>query len=625
MNKEIWSDLYQIQKNYYINFSKYINNINYRLPGLPEILSEYIIYYILIKNDNTVRKINTGDLYSDINGKIEVKCFTSDGPISFGPQESWNIIYFLDARNWIKNNFKVYKLNYSNQSNLFLNIKLNKHEIYLDQIKQKRRPRITWDSLYKQIFDKLECIYDNTFEKIFENEFFEKKIEKIFDIKINNKMDYNKLTVLELKKICKEKNIKGISKLKKNEIINILNQTIENSEINAFEKNEINIPEKNEINIQQKNEINILQKNEINIPEKKEINIPEKKEINISEKNELNVSEKTELNISEKNELNISKKKEINIFENKLKHADFFCGTGAFTLSLEKTGVIETIFANDININSKNIYEKNFGQIVLKDINELNILDIPDHDILTAGFPCQPFSIAGHQHGFNDKRSLSVIKIIDIINKKKPKCFILENVKNLKTHNNGKSFQKILDMISKNYNIQYFILDTSVVTPIPQHRERLFILGFLNNQSINTNFEIKKNLNMNFFLEKNINEKYYYNERYECWNTIKENINDMGFFYQYRRNHVRKINNGRCQTLTENMGTGGHNVPLIKDEKGIRKLTPRECFNLQGFPENYIIDLISDNNLYSLAGNAVTIPVIDLIIKKIINEINFNF
>ena len=124
------------------------------------------------------------------------------------------------------------------------------------------------------------------------------------------------------------------------------------------------------------------------------------------------------------------------------------------------------------------------------------------------------------------------------------------------------------------------------------------------------------------FLEDNVNDSYYYDERFQVFNSI---VNDVpthireNVVYQYRRHYVRENKSNCCPTLTANMGGGGHNVPLLKDDKGIRKLTPRECFNLQGFPVDYKLPNISDTALYKLAGNAVSVPVVNLIVEKLNN------
>jgi len=309
-----------------------------------------------------------------------------------------------------------------------------------------------------------------------------------------------------------------------------------------------------------------------------------------------------------------------------VKFIDLFSGTGAFTLSLEKNKNFKCVFANDIEESSKKINRLNNPNHVFKlqDLNEINVKDIPVHNLLCGGFPCQPFSLAGEKKGFKDERSNVFWKIIEILKTHKPEFIILENVKNLKTHDKGKTY-KIIEKNLKDigYNIKTSILDTSKITNIPHHRERIYIVGFLDKKKydkFNFIFDKKKNKEIKDFLEENINDKYYYSERFKVYEKIKENVTkniSENVLYQYRRFYVRENMSNCCPTLTANMGSGGHNVPLLKDNKGIRKLTPRECFNLQGFPFNYKLPDISDSSLYKLAGNAVSVPVVDMIGEKL--------
>lgn len=305
---------------------------------------------------------------------------------------------------------------------------------------------------------------------------------------------------------------------------------------------------------------------------------------------------------------------------------DLFSGTGAFSYVLEKNNY-ECVFANDLLQESKVIYELNNKKNIfhLEDINNIKIEEtIPKFDILTGGFNCQPFSIAGKRLGFRDNRTNSFWKIIEILNYHKPQIFILENVKNLLSHDGKKTFITIKKSLEDaGYYIKYKVLDTGKISGVPQHRERLYIVGFLDKNKyhkFNLDFEEKVNKNIVNFLEKDIHEKYYYSDKYKVFgkiqNEIIKNI-DENICYQYRRHYVRENKNNVCPTLTANMGGGGHNVPLIKDSKGIRKLPPRECFNLQGFPNSYMLPKISDSKLYSLAGNAISIPILELIINKI--------
>ena len=309
------------------------------------------------------------------------------------------------------------------------------------------------------------------------------------------------------------------------------------------------------------------------------------------------------------------------------KYIDLFAGTGAFSHCLCKAG-FECVLANDMEKTSQQSYNCNFPNhnFVLQDLNDISTEEIPNHDIICGGFPCQPFSIAGKKLGFNDKRSNVFFKILEIIDYHNPKIVILENVKNLTTHDSGETFNKITNLLKdRGYNIKYKILDTSKITVVPQHRERIYIICFKDENicnKFNFNFPHVNNLPITSFLETNVDDSYYYDERFQVYDSIKNNVEkhvENNTVYQYRRHYVRENKSNCCPTLTANMGSGGHNVPLIRDDIGIRKLTPRECFNLQGFDPNYILPNISNSKLYKLAGNAVSVPVVQLIIDKIIS------
>ena len=309
--------------------------------------------------------------------------------------------------------------------------------------------------------------------------------------------------------------------------------------------------------------------------------------------------------------------------QSKLKMIDLFAGTGAFSLAFKDNNV-DIVFANDMVDHSKKAYDTNFNHtLTLKDLNDIKVEDIPSHDILTGGFPCQPFSIAGHQEGFKDERSNVFWKILSIVDYHQPKCIILENVKNLLSHDDHKTFEIIKSNLEKKgYHVCYKVLNTAEITGIPQHRERIYIVCIKSKQvfdSFDLNFPSIQKKKISEFLEENVPSKYYYTDKSTIWDLVKANVTKKDTVYQYRRVYVRENKSSECPTLTANMGSGGHNVPIILDEKGIRKLTPRECFNLQGFPSSYILPALSDCNLYKLAGNAVSVPVVKLIADKLIH------
>jgi DNA (cytosine-5)-methyltransferase 1 len=313
----------------------------------------------------------------------------------------------------------------------------------------------------------------------------------------------------------------------------------------------------------------------------------------------------------------------------KIRLVDLFAGTGAFSYVMHNTDRVTTIFANDILDSSEEIFNLNNPiKLTKNNINDLVVTDIPSHDILTAGFPCQPFSVAGLRNGFDDERSNVFWTMLSIIEYHNPKILILENVKNLQSHDNGKTFKIIKDNIEQlGYHIKYSVLNTCKITSIPQNRERIYIVCFKNielYEKFNFDFASQKNSPISQFLEDDIPDKYYYGDNSQIFDKLRDSVIkhiNTNTTYQYRRYYVRENKSSVCPTLTANMGTGGHNVPIILDNIGTRKLTPRECFNLQGFPKNYKLPNLSDSKLYSLAGNSVSVPVIECIIKKILNLI----
>ena len=341
------------------------------------------------------------------------------------------------------------------------------------------------------------------------------------------------------------------------------------------------------------------------------------------ENEEVNVNTEVMEHTQSNQPKNIKKNK---LVDSKLKFIDLFAGTGAFSLALEKNNKFKCVFTNDMIECSKKIYELNNPNHIftLKDLNTINVLDIPSHNLLCGGFPCQPFSIAGEKKGFDDKRSNVFWKIVEILEKHNPEIIILENVKNLKSHDKGNTYKIIENKLHEiGYYIKTSILDTNKITNIPQHRERIYIIGFRDKEKYNKfNFDFaeQEQGNISDMLEENVNDKYYYTDRFKVFKEIEKGITkniSENVLYQYRRFYVRENKSNCCPTLTANMGGGGHNVPLLKDNKGIRKLTPRECFNLQGFPSYYKLPDVCDSALYKLAGNAVSVPVVNLIVSKL--------
>lgn len=302
--------------------------------------------------------------------------------------------------------------------------------------------------------------------------------------------------------------------------------------------------------------------------------------------------------------------------------ADLFAGVGGIRLGFEKAG-FKTVFANDFDKTCKETYDLNFDKPKLntEDIQNFEIRSIPEFNILAAGFPCQPFSIAGYRRGYYDKkgRGNSFFRIVEILKERRPQAIFLENVKNLKGHDNGNTFKIIGGLLGNfGYHIRSEILNSRLHGNIPQHRERIFIVGFLDKKKAER-FKFPKEIpltkSFKDFTAHEAGDKYYYNDK-PLFNRIKNDVNSENTTYQWRRKYVRANKRGVVPTLTANMGLGGHNVPIIKNGKGIRKLTPRECFWLQGFPKTFKLPDISDNWLYHQAGNSVTVPVITRIARE---------
>lgn len=302
---------------------------------------------------------------------------------------------------------------------------------------------------------------------------------------------------------------------------------------------------------------------------------------------------------------------------------DLFAGIGGIRLGFEKLG-FKTAFANDFEAACKITYDLNFeeSKLVVEDITKIKAKDIPEFDLLLGGFPCQAFSVAGYRHGFDDQKGRGNLffEIARIIDDRKPEGFLLENVKNLKNHDNGNTFKVIEQTLNKlGYKIKSKVLNSMEYGNVPQNRERIYVVGFKDPKKTEA-FEFPDPLpltnKISNVLEKNVEEKYYYDGK-PLYEKLKNVVNEAGQVYQWRRQYVRQNKKGVCPTLTANMGMGGHNVPIIYDGKGIRKLTPRECARIQGFPDSYKLpENLPDSKLYKQIGNSVSVPVIERIAKQ---------
>ncbi|MDR2821842.1 MAG: DNA cytosine methyltransferase [Mycoplasmataceae bacterium] len=303
-----------------------------------------------------------------------------------------------------------------------------------------------------------------------------------------------------------------------------------------------------------------------------------------------------------------------------------FCGVGGIDHPFY-TSNFNVKFANDFNEDAVKIYQQNFKHhVTYGDITKIPLNKIPKTTGVLAGFPCQAFSIAGHRLGFKDTRGTLFFNVLEVINTKKPDFFLLENVPGLVSHDNGNTFKVIINSLQEiGYHVKYNVLSASEYGNIPQCRRRIYIVGFKNKAHCN-NFTFPEKIKLTNSIENvidfnaKVDNKYYYTaEKYpKAYNLLKDAKLKDKTVYQIRRHYIRENKSGVCPTLTANMGTGGHNVPIIKTKYGIRKLTPAECFMLQGFPKNFNIAGISNASAYTRAGNSVCVKVIERIKEEIV-------
>lgn len=306
----------------------------------------------------------------------------------------------------------------------------------------------------------------------------------------------------------------------------------------------------------------------------------------------------------------------------KWRTVDLFAGVGGIRLGFERAG-FSTVFANDFEAKCADTYNQNFdtAKLVVEDITKIHTKDIPDCDFVLGGFPCQAFSIAGYRKGFSDEKGRGNLffDVARILEDKQPTGFLLENVKNLRTHDGGNTFRVIEQTLEElGYHIKSKVLNSMEYGNVPQNRERIYIVGFRDKTRTEA-FEFPKPIpltkSIKDILEKDVDKKYYYNGK-PLFEKLKDHVIEEGQVYQWRRKYVRQNKKGVSPTLTANMGMGGHNVPIIYDSKGVRKLTPRECFRIQGFPDDYKLPNISDSALYKQAGNSVSTPVLERIASQ---------
>jgi len=313
----------------------------------------------------------------------------------------------------------------------------------------------------------------------------------------------------------------------------------------------------------------------------------------------------------------------------KFKFIDLFAGIGGIRLAYQNLSG-KCVFTSEWNNFAKKTYEANFGEVPFGDITKISETDIPDHDVLLAGFPCQPFSIAGvskknalgQKHGFLDETQGTLFfDIARILEYKRPKAFMLENVKNLISHDKGNTFKVIKNTLTElDYSIHYQVLDGKHF--VPQHRERIIIVGFRNDS-----FKGKENFQFPKLPEPTLKIKDILEEEIETKYTLTDKL--WKYLQNYAAKHKAQGNgfgfgmtdlNGISRTISARYYKDGSEILIPQDSINPRRLTPRECARLQGFPDEFVIP-VSDNQAYRQFGNSVTVPLIQAVGKQLVKEL----
>lgn len=302
---------------------------------------------------------------------------------------------------------------------------------------------------------------------------------------------------------------------------------------------------------------------------------------------------------------------------------DLFAGVGGFRLALQNLGG-QCVYSSEWNADAQKTYTANYGETPHGDITQPEVKEaIPTKfDVLCGGFPCQAFSIAGHRKGFSDTRGTLFFDIEQVIEKHRPKAVFLENVKNLLTHNKGNTFKVIKEILEEKlgYKVYHAILNSMTHANVPQNRERIFIVAFDPLQAPNwVDFLFPQPVPLTHTIHDFLDmgkqdEVFYYKSTHPYYAELARTMVNPNTVYQWRRVYVRENKSNVCPTLTANMGAGGHNVPLIRDAFGIRKLTPKECFAFQGYPvDRFVLPKMGNSKLYMQAGNSVTTSLVQYI------------
>ncbi|SDQ27499.1 DNA cytosine methyltransferase [Flagellimonas zhangzhouensis] len=317
---------------------------------------------------------------------------------------------------------------------------------------------------------------------------------------------------------------------------------------------------------------------------------------------------------------------------------DLFAGIGGFRMAFQNLKG-ECVFTSEWDKYAQKTYEANYGEKPHGDITKINEADIPDHDVLCAGFPCQAFSIAGKKGGFDDTRGTLFFDVARIIKHKQPKAFFLENVKGLKMHDKGITLQTILNVLRE--DLGYYVPEPEVINAkdfgVPQNRERIFIVGFRKDLDVES-FEYPEPVKENKVFEdikeeSEVSVKYYLSTTYlDTLRRHKERHKQKGNGFGYMvipddgiANAIVVGGMGRERNLVyDDRLTNFKPITRIKGEvnrEGIRKMTPREWARLQGFPDEFIVDSVSDVQIYKQLGNSVAVPAIQATAEQLLEKI----
>ncbi|RMC39080.1 DNA (cytosine-5-)-methyltransferase [Lactobacillus sp. ESL0233] len=303
---------------------------------------------------------------------------------------------------------------------------------------------------------------------------------------------------------------------------------------------------------------------------------------------------------------------------------DLFAGIGGTRLGFQLTGKVKIVFSSEWNKFSQKTYRANFGETPAGDITKINAEDIPNHDILVGGFPCQAFSQAGKKLGFADTRGTMFFEIARILKAKKPKAFLLENVKNLRTHDHGKTYKVIISTLKELGYKTTTMLFKARDFGVPQNRERIYIVGFDPKQVPNyldfcKPIPPKTKTKVGNILETKVDSKYTISDK--LWaghqrRKIQNKLKGRGFGYT-----IVSPQSPYTNTLSARYYKDGSEILIEQKNKNPRKITPREASRLQGFPSDYIIP-VSDTQAYKQFGNSVAVPVVNAIAKQIIKVLD---